>query len=258
MTTSRVEGDVSDLPTCAFGMNSVIGWGTLGFMLIEGTAFVLAAGAYIYLQTQSHPWPPRSDRPPDLLWGLLFTALLVLSEIPNRWLFARAKACDLRGARWGLVIMSVLGFALLGLRTFELMHLNVRWSDDAYASVVWLLIVLHTSHVLTDLGDTAGDRPVAVHPRSRGQAVQRHLRQRLLLGLRDRDLVADLRADLLGAAHMVNANALRAWTAAAIPPVATALLQQTWGQLVRQACSAHTLAGRRWRSLALRSCPWRR
>ena len=154
MTTPRIVGDVSHLPTCAFGMKSVVGWGTLGFMLIEGTAFALAAAAYVYLQTQSHPWPPRSDAPPDLLWGTLFTALLLLSEIPNRWLFARAKACDRAAVRWGVVLMTLLGVALLGLRAFELMHLNVRWSDDAYGSVVWLLIVLHTSHVLTDLGDT--------------------------------------------------------------------------------------------------------
>ena len=154
MTAPRIVGDVSELPTCAFGMKSVVGWGTLGFMLIEGTAFALAAGAYLYLQTQSHPWPPRSDTPPDLLWGALFTVLLVLSEIPNRWLFARAKACDQTAVRWGVVVMSLIGVALLLLRAYELMHLNVRWSDDAYASVVWLLIVLHTSHVLTDLGDT--------------------------------------------------------------------------------------------------------
>ena len=154
MTGTRVVGDVSDLPTNAFGLKSVVGWGTLGFMMIEGTAFALAAGAYLYLQTQSHPWPPRSDRAPDLLWGIVFTALIVLSEIPNRWLFARSKKGDPAAARWGTVLMIVIGFILLGVRGFELMHLNVRWSDDAYGSVVWLLIVLHTSHIITDLGDT--------------------------------------------------------------------------------------------------------
>ena len=154
MTNTRVVGDVSDLPTNAFGLKSILGWGTMGFMMIEGTAFALAAVAYIYLQTQSHTWPPRSDRPPDLLWGVLFTALIVLSEIPNRWLFARAKARDRTATRWGTVLLIVIGFMLLGLRGFELMHLNVRWSDDAYGSVVWLLIVLHTSHIITDLGDT--------------------------------------------------------------------------------------------------------
>ena len=50
--------------------------------------------------------------------------------------------------------MSLIGLVLLILRGFELAHLNVRWSDDAYASALWMLMVLHASHVLTDLGDT--------------------------------------------------------------------------------------------------------
>jgi heme/copper-type cytochrome/quinol oxidase subunit 3 len=154
MTGTRPVGDLSHLPANAFGLKSLVGWGTLGFMLIEGTGFALAAGAYLYLQTQSHPWPPRGDRPPDLLWSAIFTVTLVLSEIPNRWLYAKSRQCDDKATRWGVVLMSVIGLILLGMRAFELMHLNVRWSDDAYASVVWLLMVLHTSHVVTDLGDT--------------------------------------------------------------------------------------------------------
>jgi cytochrome c oxidase subunit 3 len=151
----RVVGDVSGLPDGAMGARNVVWWGNLGFMLIEGTAFALAIGAYLYLQSQSPSWPPAGDAPPDLLWGTLFTIAMLATEIPNRWVCARAREKDARGVRFGTSMMVVLGIALLGIRAFELAHLNVRWDHDAYGSVVWMLIVLHTSHLVTELGESS-------------------------------------------------------------------------------------------------------
>jgi heme/copper-type cytochrome/quinol oxidase subunit 3 len=150
----RIIGDLSQLPDTAIGPRNLVWWGTLGFLLIEGMGFLLAAGAYLYLRGQAADWPPHS-RPPDLAWGTAFTALLLLSEIPNRWLDRRARAHDARAVRIGLVVMSVLGLALMVVRGFEFAHLNVRWDADAYGSVTWMLLFLHAVHVLTDLADTA-------------------------------------------------------------------------------------------------------
>jgi heme/copper-type cytochrome/quinol oxidase subunit 3 len=152
---TRVVGNLSDLPDGAMGARNVVWWGNLGFMLIEGTAFALAIGAYFYLQSQSPAWPPAGDAPPDLLWGTLFTAAMLASEIPNRWVYGKAHARDARGVRLGTLLMAILGMALLAIRGFELAHLNVRWDHDAYGSVVWMLIVLHTSHLVTELGETS-------------------------------------------------------------------------------------------------------
>ena len=154
-TAVKIVGDVSGLPDTAVGPRSLVWWGTLGFMLIEGMGFLLAAGTYLYLRGQAAAWPPAPDRPPDLLMGGLFTALLLLSELPNRWVAARARAKDTRAVRLGMVLMTVVGLVLLGVRALEFAHLNVRWDHDAYGSAVWMLMVLHATHVLTDLGDTA-------------------------------------------------------------------------------------------------------
>ncbi|WP_201297311.1 hypothetical protein [Sphingomonas sp. 8AM] len=51
--------------------------------------------------------------------------------------------------------MTLLGLLLLVPRGFEMAHLNTRRDHDAYGSVVWMLMVLHTSHVVTDWGDAA-------------------------------------------------------------------------------------------------------
>jgi heme/copper-type cytochrome/quinol oxidase subunit 3 len=43
---------------------------------------------------------------------------------------------------------------LLGLRTMEFTVLNVRWDQNAYGSIVWALLALHTLHMATDTFDS--------------------------------------------------------------------------------------------------------
>lgn len=151
----RVVGDVAPLPEAAFGPRSLIWWGSFGFMLLEGSGFLLAGGVYIYLASRGSSWPPAGDRPPNLLWSAVFTVGLVLSAFPNLWVRRQAHRMRSKAVRRGVLLMTVVGAALLAVRFVELGRLNVRWSHDAYGSVVWLLMVLHTSHIITDLGDTA-------------------------------------------------------------------------------------------------------
>jgi len=40
------------------------------------------------------------------------------------------------------------------LRGFEFDSLNVLWTDNAYGSAIWMLLVLHTTHIATDWIDT--------------------------------------------------------------------------------------------------------
>ncbi|WP_046863620.1 cytochrome c oxidase subunit 3 [Microvirga massiliensis] len=145
--------DVSALPTYAFGSRMTMWWGTLGFCLLEGTGFALAVGAYLYLAFINPQWP-LSAPPPDLLWSGLLTAVLLASLWPNLWTKKAAKAEDLRRVRIGLVIMSLVGVALVGIRVMEFTGLHVRWDQNAYGSIVWMLLGLHTVHIVTDVADT--------------------------------------------------------------------------------------------------------
>jgi len=152
----RVSGpglDAASLPSYAFGHRNLMWWGTLGLMAIEGTVFALAVVSYFYLYTRSARWPPRSP-PPELLWGTLNTLVLLLSCWPNQLLKKAAEAGDLPRIR--RYLLACLGCALLflGLRALEFGALNVRWDADAYGSIVWLLLGLHTLHLLTDTWDT--------------------------------------------------------------------------------------------------------
>jgi cytochrome c oxidase subunit 3 len=149
-----VVGDLSALPDHNFGSTSMGWWGVIGFMLVEGAAFVLAIGAYFYLLPNENGWPP-GQLPPSLQWGTAFTVLAILSEIPNQWLKKRAQHYDLAAVRGGLVLMTVVGVALLAIRALEFSVLNVRWDQNAYGSAVWALLALHTLHTATDVYDSA-------------------------------------------------------------------------------------------------------
>jgi cytochrome c oxidase subunit 3 len=48
----------------------------------------------------------------------------------------------------------VLGAIPLVVRIYEFSALNVAWDSNAYGSIVWLLLGLHTTHLITDLVDT--------------------------------------------------------------------------------------------------------
>ena len=94
----RVVGDLSGLPGVRFGPRSLIWWGSFGFMLLEGSGFLLAAGVYLYLASRGSTWPPAGDRLPDLFWSGLFTLALLASQAPNLWVRRKAHEKDAKAA----------------------------------------------------------------------------------------------------------------------------------------------------------------
>jgi cytochrome c oxidase subunit 3 len=151
--TQRATLDLSRLPVHGLQSASLTWWGTLAFMLIEGTGFALTIGMYLYLLSIASTWPIDAA-PPGLGPGTALTLLLVASLLPNYFVSKWAGDEDLRKVRIGIVIMTAFGLAPLVLRAFEFPALNVLWDSNAYGSVLWLLLGLHTTHLITDFGDT--------------------------------------------------------------------------------------------------------
>lgn len=149
----RIVLDLGLLPAHGMGTASVTWWGTLAFMLIEGTGFALVIAVYLYLMSLAAVWPINAP-PPDLLPGTLVTLILLASLAPNILISRWAERQDLFKVRVGVVIMSILGIAPLVVRMFEFPALKVSWDSNAYGSVVWTLLGLHTTHIITDLVDT--------------------------------------------------------------------------------------------------------
>jgi heme/copper-type cytochrome/quinol oxidase subunit 3 len=151
--TARRELYVGKLPTVVFGHRSLIWWGTLGMMAIEGTMFAIVIASYFYLRTRITDWPP-GVMPPALIYGVINTAIFIASAVPNQWTKKVAEKGDRRSVQIGLVVMTAVGMANIVLRWFEFKALNCQWDANAYASVVWTLLGLHTVHLLTDWVDT--------------------------------------------------------------------------------------------------------
>jgi heme/copper-type cytochrome/quinol oxidase subunit 3 len=154
MQQPRFTTDLSRLPTHGFGHRAITWWGCVAFFLIEGTGFLLAIAAYLFLMNQEQAWPPPPYPPPDLLPGTLFTIAMLLSEIPNSIAKRAAEHGRLRQLRHMLVVASLFGLLFVGLRAWEFSSLHVLWHENAYGSVLWLLLLLHTTHFVTDWADT--------------------------------------------------------------------------------------------------------
>jgi cytochrome c oxidase subunit III len=148
--TSRPVLDVAPLPKFAFGHKGLIWWGTVGFMVIEGSMFVMVLIVYFYLRLKVEAWPPSQPHP-DIGFATANVVVVLASCVPNAFAKRAAERFDLDRVRIWLVVLTLVGVVTLVLRGFEYTQLNCRWDDNAYGSIVWVLLSLHTIHVATDV-----------------------------------------------------------------------------------------------------------
>lgn len=154
MSTRRATVDVSELTLVPFGHRSLLWWGTVGFMLIEGFTLLLMTAAYLYLRQSEFEWPPGRTPNPDLLVPTLNTVLLLLVMVPLYFAKKAAMRMDRAGVVRMLAIGTLMSAAAAVLRWWELLALQVRWDAHAYASAAWGLVVLHATLVLVDVFET--------------------------------------------------------------------------------------------------------
>jgi len=146
--------DVSQLPSFGFSHRSLMWWGTLGVMAIEGTVFAMVIMSYFYLRTNAADDWPLGVPVPGLFWGTLNVVLLLVSGIPNHLAKKSAERYDRGATRRWLLVCVAFALAFVVVRFLEFTQLHCRWDSNAYGSVVWGLLGLHTLHLLTDLYDT--------------------------------------------------------------------------------------------------------
>jgi heme/copper-type cytochrome/quinol oxidase subunit 3 len=145
--------DVSALPRSVFGHQGLIWWGTAGFMVIEGSMFVIVLIVYFYLRLKVTDWPPSLPNP-SLGYGTANVILALVSTVPAVIAKKKAEQYDIGGVRLWMGLLTLIGVINVLLRVGEYFSLNCRWDDNAYGSVVWVLLSLHTMHVSTDVVDS--------------------------------------------------------------------------------------------------------
>jgi len=156
MRSLRVAGSVGELPTVTFGRRSLMWWGTLGFMVIEGWTIALLVVAYLYLRQNYETWPPLRTAYPSLLIPTINLALLLISLVPAYFAAQAAKRLDERAVKRWLLVLCVAATVPLVVRWWELWAINTRWDTTAYGSAAWTIVGFHTSLLLLDVVDTLG------------------------------------------------------------------------------------------------------
>jgi cytochrome c oxidase subunit 3 len=181
--TGRPTIDASRLPAAVRDTRSESWWGNALFMCIETSTVCLLLASYFYLwrnYPQSHWPPPRVDQEPtifkpvpDLLYGTL-NAVLLLASVPlTAWVY---RLCGRRfdelerlnvakpeeappddrpparpaGLLLGLAALTALSVLACVLRWYEFPALQVRWNENAYASLVWTLLGVHFLYVFIE------------------------------------------------------------------------------------------------------------
>ena len=65
-----------------------------------------------------------------------------------------ARRLDLEAVRPGMLICTLLAFAMCAVRVFEFQALHVRWDGTAYGSVAWATLVTHSTLLLLQTVET--------------------------------------------------------------------------------------------------------
>src|SRR3954454_8080692 len=154
MRPIRAVADVQALPRTVFGNRSLMWWGTVGFIMIEGSTLFICLVTYFYLRRNFATWPPEHIFRPALLIPTIQAAVMLLSNIPMRGVDRASKRMDLAGVRSGMVICSILIVIMCVLRAFEFSALKVRWDTSAYGSVAWATLVAHGTLLLLETAET--------------------------------------------------------------------------------------------------------
>jgi cytochrome c oxidase subunit III len=147
--------DASQLPDHAFGTQTVLGWGTLGFIAVESTVFAALFTSYLYGMARADEWPPPPYNPPALVFGLINGGLILASLVPAIIYKRAAENLNLRTCRICMIILLVLETVFLAVRGVEFTRLEPAWDVNFYGSIMWVTLAFHTLLVFGDVIETA-------------------------------------------------------------------------------------------------------
>lgn len=126
-------------------------WGMLMLILIEAVVFGSLIVTYFYLRAGADEWPPVLVGKPDLLLPTINTAILLASSVPIFLADRGIRKGDQRRLKMGLIGSFVLGALFVVIKFIEYGNVSYAygWTRTAYNSIVWMIILYHTVHVIT-------------------------------------------------------------------------------------------------------------
>lgn len=166
MTTSTPRFiNVAELPSIAFLHRSVVFWAAVGAIMMEGTMFALLIASYYYARLGVDVWPPPGTRTMGVTLPTVELVLLLISVLPSYWSSEAAKKNDIPKARRQLALNLLLVLAAMAVRAYEWSSFDFNWKANIEASIVWMMLSLHTFEVAVDVALTLFLIVVSLTPR---------------------------------------------------------------------------------------------
>ena len=100
-------------------------------------------------------WPPWRWSAPDLLIGSVSTVVILATALPMFLMDRAAKRFDQARVRLLFVVFFALTVVALAVRVWEFVGLQVKWDSNAYGSIVWAMLTLHTVHIVTSVAEAS-------------------------------------------------------------------------------------------------------
>ena len=153
--------DVAHLPDEVFGERATVWWGNTLMLCIETATLAVLLVSYFYLRMNFDQWPPPkvdayppiAHPVPDLGVSTLNVLLLIASVFAMAWTHRAAHKLNRGRVLLGLGVMFAASALVTWLRWKEFPATKFWWNDNAYASIVWLIIGMHLLYSLAGAGE---------------------------------------------------------------------------------------------------------
>lgn len=126
-------------------------WGMVCLIMTEGTIFAALIGSYFFYRAASKQWPPPGIEQPKLTLSIIMSFVLWGSSIPMLFAERGIKHGNQARLRLGLMAAWIMGAAFLGYSMKDFSELKFRWGENAYSSIYYTTVGLHTFHVFVGL-----------------------------------------------------------------------------------------------------------
>ncbi len=126
-------------------------WGMATVVMTESTVFAVLLAAYFFLRASATVWPPDGIELPELRYSIPFSVLLWASSAPILYAEHALRRERIGAMRVGTALTFVMGLAFVGYALYDFDSLHFGWTDDAYGSSFYVIVGLHTIHVVVGL-----------------------------------------------------------------------------------------------------------
>jgi len=154
--------DVRALPASELDDRSPLWWGNTLNLVMETVVFGGLIAMYVTIVMNTDPFPPvrtTSGLPiirnavPDLFLPTIGLIVLLVSLIPAIWLDISARRKNVRSIKIASNLTLLFNIAAIIIRYYEFDSLNFKWDDNAYGSILWIILIMHLIHLVVLLGE---------------------------------------------------------------------------------------------------------